>query len=47
MTAAAIRHGAGRGFTIATLQASTMGRRVYERLGFRFVCDLVPYRSPP
>jgi ribosomal protein S18 acetylase RimI-like enzyme len=47
MTAAAIRHGADRGFTIATLQASTMGRGVYERLGFRFVCDLVPYRSPP
>ena len=46
MTAAAIRHGAARGFTIATLQASTMGRRVYERLGFNFVCDLVPYRSP-
>lgn len=47
MTAAAIRHGAARGFTISTLQASTMGRRVYERLGFRFVCDLVPYRSAP
>jgi ribosomal protein S18 acetylase RimI-like enzyme len=46
MTAAAIRHGAARGFTVATLQASTMGRPVYERLGFRFVCDLVPYRSP-
>jgi ribosomal protein S18 acetylase RimI-like enzyme len=47
MTAAAIRHGEDRGFTIATLQASTMGRRVYERLGFRFVCEFVPYRSPP
>jgi ribosomal protein S18 acetylase RimI-like enzyme len=46
MTAAAIHRGAGRGFRVATLQASTMGRRVYERLGFRFVCDLVPYRSP-
>ena len=46
VTAAAVRHGAARGFTIATLQASSMGRRVYERLGFRHVCDLVPYRSP-
>jgi len=30
---------------VATLQASTMGRPVYERLGFEFVCDFVPYRS--
>lgn len=46
MTAAAVRRGAGRGLDIATLQASTMGRPIYERLGFRFVCDLVPYRPP-
>jgi ribosomal protein S18 acetylase RimI-like enzyme len=46
MTAAAVRHGAGRGFTLATLQASTMGRPVYERLGFEFVCDFLPYRVP-
>lgn len=44
MTAAAVRHGAARGFETATLQASSMGRPVYERLGFRFVCDFVPYR---
>jgi ribosomal protein S18 acetylase RimI-like enzyme len=45
ITAAAVRHGAARGFTTATLQASVMGRPVYERLGFEFVCDFVPYRS--
>jgi ribosomal protein S18 acetylase RimI-like enzyme len=46
MTAAAVRRGAERGMELATLQASSMGRPVYERLGFRFVCDLVPYRPP-
>jgi ribosomal protein S18 acetylase RimI-like enzyme len=45
MTAEAVRHGAARGYPMATLQASTMGRPVYERLGFAFVCDFVPYRS--
>ena len=47
MTAAAARAGGERGLALATLQASTMGRPVYERLGFRFVCDFTPYRSPP
>lgn len=46
MTAAAVRRGAARGLSLATLQASSMGRPIYERLGFRFVCDLVPYRPP-
>lgn len=46
MTVAAVRHGADLGFDLATLQASTMGRPVYERLGFEFVCDLLPYRLP-
>ena len=41
-----MRHGAAKGMTVATLQASTMGRPVYERLGFEFVCDLFPYREP-
>jgi ribosomal protein S18 acetylase RimI-like enzyme len=46
MTVAAARHGADRGFTLSTLQASSMGRSVYERIGFEFVVDLVPYRLP-
>ncbi len=45
MTVAAARHGGERGFDLATLQASTMGRPVYERLGFEFVCDLHPFRD--
>ena len=44
MTAFAVRAGADRGMQVATLQASTMGRPVYERMGFEFVCDFVPYR---
>lgn len=46
MTAAAIHRGAERGLGLASLQASEMGRPIYERLGFRHVCDLVPYRLP-
>ena len=46
MTAAAVAAGRRRGMTTATLQASTMGRSVYEALGFRHACDLVPYRPP-
>jgi GNAT superfamily N-acetyltransferase len=46
LTARAVGAGRERGMALATLQASTMGRPVYERLGFRFVCDLVPYRLP-
>lgn len=46
MTVAAARHGAERGLALATLQASAVGRPLYERLGFEFVCDLLPYRLP-
>lgn len=45
LTAAAVRAGRERGMEFATLQASTMGRPVYERLGFEFVCDFLPYRD--
>lgn len=45
MTAAAVRQGAARGFSLATLQSSEMGRPIYERMGFRFVCDFVPFKS--
>ncbi len=43
MTAAAVAEGRGRGMPLATLQASTMGNSVYERLGFRHVGDFVPF----
>jgi ribosomal protein S18 acetylase RimI-like enzyme len=46
ITAHAVAFGGERGLEVATLQASQMGRPVYERLGFRFACDLVPYRFP-
>jgi ribosomal protein S18 acetylase RimI-like enzyme len=45
LTAAAVHAGRERGLEFATLQASTMGRPVYERLGFEFVCDFLPYRD--
>ena len=45
MTAAAVDAGRHRGLSTATLQASAMGRSIYESLGFRHACDLVPYRS--
>lgn len=44
MTAAAVEAGRQRGLATAALQASTMGRSIYESLGFRHACDLVPYR---
>jgi GNAT superfamily N-acetyltransferase len=42
LTARAIADGAAAGADVATLQASAMGRGVYERLGFRAV---VAYRA--
>ena len=43
MTAAAVSESRERGLEVASLQASTMGRPLYERLGFRHVGDFVPY----
>jgi GNAT superfamily N-acetyltransferase len=45
MTATAVAAGRSRGLPVTTLQASELGRPVYERLGFRASCDLVPFRS--
>ncbi|MDP9237130.1 MAG: GNAT family N-acetyltransferase [Chloroflexota bacterium] len=42
MTWHAVRRGADIGCSIASLQASEMGRPVYERMGFRLVA---PYRT--
>ena len=43
MTLFAVAEGARRGCEVASLQASTMGRPIYERLGFAHVADFVPY----
>ncbi len=39
----ALAEGRRRGLPIAVLQSSKLGYRVYERLGFREVCELVPW----
>jgi len=46
MTVAAVDAGAATGRDLAALEASTMGRPIYERLGFRHVADFVSYADP-
>ena len=43
MTWAAIEIGVGWGYRVAVLQASELGFRVYERMGFRIVDRYVLY----
>ena len=38
----AVRAGAAMGCDVSTLQASAMGRPIYERMGYRYVA---PYRT--
>lgn len=44
LTWAAVAAGARAGCTVASLQASTMGRPVYDRMGFTHVIDYVRYQ---
>lgn len=43
VTTAALEDGRRRGLEIGALQASKLGYRVYERLGFREVCRFTPW----
>jgi GNAT superfamily N-acetyltransferase len=47
MTAAALRAGRARGRRTGTLQASSMGQRVYRRMGFEVVAEYQIFTLPP
>jgi GNAT superfamily N-acetyltransferase len=47
MTARVVADGAAAGCDVAALQASEMGRPIYERLGFRTVVRYAAYRPLP
>ena len=47
MTARIAADGAAAGCDVAILQASEMGRTVYERLGYRTVVEYMGYVEPP
>jgi hypothetical protein len=46
MTARVVTDGVSAGCDVAALQASAMGRPIYERLGFRSVVRYVAYIDP-
>jgi hypothetical protein len=46
MTAHAVRRGAELGAVMASLQASDMGRPVYEHMGFRVTAWYRNFRRP-
>jgi GNAT superfamily N-acetyltransferase len=43
---AALRHAVGRGCTTAALRSGPKSRPVYERIGFRYVCQHRTYAAP-
>jgi ribosomal protein S18 acetylase RimI-like enzyme len=47
MTWRAVAAGVESGATLAVLQASEMGRPIYERMGFRTVASYIAYGRPP
>ena len=47
MTARVVTDGVVAGCEVAALQASEMGRPIYERLGFRTVVRYIAYSEPP
>lgn len=47
ISSVALLHGHARGHALGVLQASDLGYRVYERLGFREVCRIAPFIRPP
>ena len=46
MTARVVADGMAAGCDLAALQASEMGRPIYERLGFRTVVSYIAYTDP-
>jgi hypothetical protein len=46
MTAQVVADGVAAGCDVAILQASDMGRSVYERMGYRTVVDYMGYVEP-
>lgn len=46
LSSVALLHGRERGHALGVLQSSKLGYRVYERLGFREVCQITRHIRP-
>jgi predicted acetyltransferase len=47
MTARVLANGKAAGCDVAALQASSMGRPIYQRMGFRTAVQYIGYVDPP